>query len=547
MLVVDAAWSEAAVADQRADWARAVLRSGRDDRSAEPVYIVIDADAQPTAALRARWTLRLFELDHDAPYAAVYAVRRRDGRLLPLVAANHQSSMAVHETRGAELRRVLVASARRGRRARRPTARDLAAAVAATKAAYDPTRPEFNAAPGPLRPAALALLLAAARRGDDAAAALAHQTLEAMARGGVRDQLDGGFFQATRDPGWRVPDFARTATLNAALLGVYATAAAQLGERTFADVARGIAGYLLGTLRDPNARAFFTSQAADEAYYTWTSREVTSAVPVSHVQAACMHFNVQPAARLLTDPRKNVLYVAADADAIARDVGQPATAVALQVEEVRALLLAARAARAAPRRDRTRYVDVNAQVVSALLAGARALRETTWQTPARETLAWLDGACFAGGIPAVPHEVGEGSASPDPYLGDYAALGRALLDAHACTGEPRYLARAEAVGTRLLAHFCDRRSGALLDAPGDSLVSRAFWPEQPLEDLGGASPTATAIGLLQDLGRLTGRRRYREAASAALRSAARAAADDPLAASGYYLALGEWLTTGTMI
>ena len=152
-----------------------------------------------------------------------------------------------------------------------------------------------------------------------------------------------------------------------------------------------------------------------------------------------------------------------------------------------------------------------------------------------------------GSTPAVPHRVAEGSARGDPYLGDYAALGRALLDAHARTGEPRYLARAEAVATTLLAHFCDRRSGALLDAPRESPVSRAFWPEQPLEDLAGASPTATAIGLLLDLGRRTGQGQYHQAAAGALRGAARAAADDPLAASGYYLALGEWLPKGNTI
>jgi uncharacterized protein YyaL (SSP411 family) len=548
VLVVDAVWSETGGADQRPDWARVLgPRSGLDGQPVEPMYVVVDRDAQPAVALRVRWTLRLFEVDEALPHAALYAVRRHGGQLLPLLAACRGSSLEADEARdrvlarlsanpgdarrrAGELRRALVASARRGWRVRRPPTRHLARAVAAVKAAFDRAGPEFTAAPGPLRPAVLALLLVAARQGDDGAAVLAHQTLEAMARGGVRDQLDGGFFRAARDPGWRLPDFVRTAALNAALLGVYTIAAAQLGERTFAEVARGIGNYLLTTLRDPNTGGFFASQAVDESYYTWTSHEVTAALPVEMVQAACMYFNVQPAARVVTDPRKNVLYVAADADAIARFVGQPVATVTAQLADVRAPLLAARAEREPPRLDRTRYVDVNAQVCSALLAGASALGEPGWQTTALQTLNWLEEVCFSGDTPVVPHRT---------YLGDHAALARTFLDAHACTGEPRDLARAEAVATTLLAQFRDRASGALLDAPRPSLVSRAFWPEQSLEDLAGPSPVAVAVGMLLDLSRRTGRTHYQQAAEAALGSAARAAAEDPLAATGYALALWD--------
>src|SRR5262249_44328184 len=154
------------------------------------------------------------------------------------------------QARATELRQALVASARRGWRVHPPPARHLAAAVTAVKAAFDPTRPPFTAPAGPLRPAALAPLVVLAEPRDDAAASLAHRTLAAMSHGGVRDWLDGGFFQSARDPGWRVPDFVRPAGLNAALLGVYASAAAQFSDQTFGDVASGIADYLLRVLRD---------------------------------------------------------------------------------------------------------------------------------------------------------------------------------------------------------------------------------------------------------------------------------------------------------
>jgi uncharacterized protein YyaL (SSP411 family) len=131
----------------------------------------------------------------------------------------------------------------------------------------------------------------------------------------------------------------------------------------------------------------------------------------------------------------------------------------------------------------------------------------------------------------------------EPYLGDYAALGDALLAAHRTTREPRYLARAEAVAAALLAQFRDVGSGALLDVPRRSLVGRAFWPEQPFEDDASASPAALAARLLLDLARHTGQGAYREAATAALRAGAAAAADDPTAAAVYYVALDRLLAS----
>jgi hypothetical protein len=552
---VDAAWN-ASPAAQPLDWVRTL---GLADRAAgefaEPTCVVVDQDDEPAVALRVAWTLRLFGGDEDLPHAAIYAVRR-DGRLLPLAAASRSRvasgdpgdhvrarTRAEAETRALGLRQALVASARRGRRSGQSPAPFLDRAVAAVKAAFDPAQPGFNAAPGPLRPASLALLLVAARRGDAAAAALASQTLMAMARGGVRDQLDGGFFRSARDREWRLPDFGRPARLNAALLGVYATAAMELGESSFADVARGIADYLLGTLRDPSTSAFFASQAIDERYYTWSSQELTAALPFHLVQAACMHFNVQPAARVVNDPRRNVLYAAADAGAIARFVAQAEADLVTQLADIRSALQHARGQREPPRLDRAHYVDANAEIVSALLAAARVLDAPSWQSPALAALAWIDETCCAGEPLRVPHRAPADAASRDLYLGDYAALGQAFLEAHVATGEPRYLTRAEALATALLAEFRNPRSGALVDAGRGSLVNRAFWAEQPLEDIAGRSPAATTIELLLGLFRQTGRAHYREGAHQALRSGLSAAGEDPLAAAGYHVALAAGLST----
>ncbi|HZU07028.1 MAG TPA: hypothetical protein VFB73_13765 [Chloroflexota bacterium] len=553
VLLVDTAWTEVAVADRRDAWLQALLPTGRPPA----IGVIVDGDAFPDVALRLRWTLRLFDAEEALPYVGLFAVRPRDGRLLPLHALGGPLTAAKHAAREAALarwaqdratvealaaqyRRALAASARRGWRASPPLARHLAEGVAAIMAAMAVEPGDTVQGAVPTRPAVLALLLALAARGDASAATEARRLLQRLARSGMRDPLDGGFFHGVRALRQPVPDFARTAADNAALLAVYSQAAAQLGDADCAAVARGIAAYLLQTLRDPATGTFYASQAADEPYYTWTSREVAAALPFQLVQVACLHFNIQPAARLFADPRKNLLYVAMDEAAIARFLGQTRETVADQLAAARRALLAARQARPAPPIDRTRYVDVNAQVAWALLAGAAALGEPDWREAALETLAALEAACFASETPRVPHRLPAG-VPLGPYLSDHAALGYALLAAYAHTGQPRYLARAVHLADTLLAYFRDPRTGALLDVPPDSLTSRAFWAEQPLEDPAGPSPVAAAAQFLLALWRHSGEERYRQRAVEALRAGARAAADDPRAAAGYYLALAALL------
>jgi uncharacterized protein YyaL (SSP411 family) len=552
-LLVDAAWRAGGVGEPDAVRARALVPPDR----AAAVYVGVDVDAAPAVALRARWMLRLFEVAEALPQGVVCATRPGAPGLLPLYALPARLNDALLAARDGALaawaadpgaqaaqaanrRRALAASARRGWRARPALAAVLADGIAATAAAIEPASGGVGAAPGTLRPVAYELLLAAAARGDDAAGETVRRALGRLAGRGMCDPLDGGFFHAARDATWRVPDFARTAAGNAALLTVYSAAAAQLAEPAFAAVARGIAGYLLSTLRDAATGAFYASQAADERYYTWTTREVAAALPYDRVQSACLHFSVQPRGGPLADQSRNVLYPDMDAATLASYVGCTPTEAAARIGEVRAALLTARGERAAPPLDRTLYVDVNAKVVSALLAGAAALGEAGWRAAALGTLARLEAACFPSGLVAVPHRVGDDAAPADAYLGDYAALGRALRDAHAATGEPRYLARARMVADALLARFRDPRSGALLDAPRASLVSRAFWLEQPFEDDADRAPAAAAASLLLELARQTGNGAYRAAAAEALRAGA-AAADEPAATAGYYLALAALL------
>lgn len=560
---MDAAWRERAVVAARPELAA--------DVAAElPAITWVHADeaAHPDLALRLRWALRVFHDDAALPHVSLWLPITGNPRLRLLYAGTAGSTTEGAMARrlsqwtaepagvaaeGRLWRRALVHSARRGWRA----ALDLRQCLGAFSCMIlDVVRSyEDRLLPG-LRPQAYQLLLVAAGAGSAPAASTVRMGLSALARSPLRDPLDGAFYQGTPDRPGAVPTLARTAEDHAALLVLYSRAARTLevprapaqgagagpaADPSFADVARDCARYLLDSLRDPATGGFRASQGAVEAYYGWTSSEALAALPYDVVQVAFLHWNVQPRGGRLADPSRNLLAPTRDVGEIARLLDLSPTAVAAGLGTAREALLAARARRPAPSLDDALYVDVNAQVVSALLAGAAMLGEPGWATTALQTLDWLESHCFQDGTAHVPHRVGPEGTAGGPYLSDHATLGHALLDAHAHTGDARYLTRAETVAAVLVGQFRKPRGGALLDVPADSLTARAFWPEQPLEDGTWPSPASEAARLLVRLARAHGHTRYEELAAEALRAGAWAASHEPVDAAGYYLALAELL------
>ncbi len=152
--------------------------------------------------------------------------------------------------------------------------------LAGLRDAYDNAHGGFGSAPKFYLPAALELLAARSWTGDSSAREMFVRTLEAAARGGVYDQLGGGFHRYSVDERWHVPHFEKMAYDNAALLGLYADAYALTGREAFRRVAGQTAEWMSDTLADPRGRGFYASQDADASsdddgdYYTWTAAEI---------------------------------------------------------------------------------------------------------------------------------------------------------------------------------------------------------------------------------------------------------------------------------
>ena len=408
----------------------------------------------------------------------------------------------------------------------------------------DPENGGFGNAPKFPHPAAHDFLLARAATGDAAARDVVAFTLERMRAGGVYDQLGGGFHRYSVDAEWVVPHFEKMLYDNAGLLRNYARGAAQLGREDLRDAAFDIVRFLREVLQQPDG-GFGGSQDADRGpgddgdYFTWSLDELRAAVPDAHLaRLVATHYHVEPHGDMHHDPRRNVLRVAADADALAAAFRLSPEDARLSLARGKALMQAERAKRPAPFVDPTRYASWNGMAIQALLehGGLHGDRDADAMA-----LRALDAFLATAFEPDRGFARSPGSPQFG-FLDDNAQMLDALLEAHHATGERRYLAAARQTADVLLKRFA-HPAGGFMDRAAD-LAPRAesmtlAAPERPTQDAPTASPNGVACRALLRLADTTGDARYRDEAMAALRALAPEAARLGLFGGALLLAMHE--------
>jgi uncharacterized protein YyaL (SSP411 family) len=396
------------------------------------------------------------------------------------------------------------------------------------------------------------------RTGDPHALLVATRTLEKMGRGGVFDQLGGGFHRYSVDASWVVPHFEKMLYDNAELLRNYVHAYQATGTPLFREIADGIVRYVLGTLCDRERGGFLASQDADQDlgddgdYYTWTEEEARAALEPEEWEVARAAFHLEGPGEMAHDRRRHVLFVHKDPDAIAALLGASEDDVRRRLGTAKRRLLAARGMRKAPFVDPTVYTSWNGMMISACLEAWRALGRTDAREAALRALERLiadaygagsgqtDPRADGGGGPRGFHHVAGGSGVTG-LLDDQVQSARALLDAFEVTAEGRYLALAEATMRYVLEAF-QTPWGALQDRAGDARGTPAGPPGLdvafvPVQDA--PTPAGNAVGaiVLDRLAMITGEQRYREAAGRILEACAPGQAPHGLHAATLALAL----------
>ncbi len=204
---------------------------------------------------------------------------------------------------------------------------------------------------------------AAAREEDKHLLAMAETTLEKMARGGVYDQLAGGFHRYSVDERWLVPHFEKMSYDNSELLKNFLHAS-QVSEKhdweaSFTDTAQSIVLWVNEVLSDQENGGFYASQDADYSldddgdFFTWTLDEIRAVLTPEEARVIELYYDVEAQGEMHHNPAKNVLWIARGFNEIAQDLGRDPDDIVTIKLSAEAKLMKARLARPTPFVDKT--------------------------------------------------------------------------------------------------------------------------------------------------------------------------------------------------
>ena len=416
---------------------------------------------------------------------------------------------------------------------------------------FDAQHGGFGQAPKFPHPSALDLLIEQyARTGDERLRNLIVTTLEHMANGGVYDQLAGGFHRYSVDERWVVPHFEKMCYDNSELLKNYVHGYQATGSEFFAKVARDIIRWMDEWLSDRERGGFYASQDADISmdddgdYFTWTLDEGRAVLTEEEAQVAALHYDINEIGEMHHNPAKNVLYVRAPIEEIARRMSLSAERVLSLLDSAKKKMYAARLQRPTPYVDKTVYVGWNSMCVSAYLEAANVLGLDDARHFALRSLdrilseAWRPrrGLLHVVAYSDPKAELREVSG----LLDDYAATAIACIDAYEATADLSYFKFARAISDAMIEKFFDPTSGGFFDAEpaaeGTSLGVLSTR-RKPLQDspTPAGNPMAT-IALLR-LHHYTGEAAYRDKAEQTLETFAGVAEQFGIFAATYGVAV----------
>ncbi len=353
-----------------------------------------------------------------------------------------------------------------------------------------------------------------AATGDEALREMASATLTAMARGGLRDHVHGGFHRYTTDSRWRVPHFEKMLYDNALLVPAFIEGWRATGEREYEQTAHDILRFVSEEMTAP-VGGFYSATDADSirsetgqreegAYFIWTRAQIEAALGKQDAPLASALWDVTDEGDL---EGANVLRRETPIAEIAAQFEMTEDAVEAKRDEFKDKLRRAAAARPKPLRDEKILASWNGFMIAAYAEAAFAFDEPAYATAARRAARFVLDAMRVDG--RLQRSFFRGALSGDGYLDDYAAMIAGLLSLYEATGEIEWLEETIALNEVLDEHFGHPNGGYHFTADDhEELIVR----QQPAWD--GAEPSGNsvqAMNLLR-LHELTSDDRYRAAA-----------------------------------
>jgi uncharacterized protein YyaL (SSP411 family) len=413
----------------------------------------------------------------------------------------------------------------------------LSNALSALRRSFDPIHGGFGSAPKFPHALELKLLLRlGARFGDRTAPHMVRHTLEKMARGGMFDQLGGGFSRYSVDEKWLVPHFEKMLYDNALLVTAYVEAWQVTRDPFFRQIAEETLKYVDHGMTS-DVGAFYSAEDADSEgeegkFYVWSEAELRDVLGAELGDFAVRVWGVTPGGNF---ERHNILFRARSDEQDAAHFGLTVEAFRDKLAEVKRKLIPVRAKRVWPGRDEKILTAWNGLMISAFAKAGAAFGVDHYISAATAAADWClthlrdaNGRLFrsAGA---------DGTAKLAGYLEDYACLADALVSVYEATCTVKYLRAATELAEVMVKHFADPSGPGFFFVADDheALIART----KDVHDGSTPSGNAVAVTVLLRLAKLLDRRDYFAKAEAALRGYRDTMADHPAAAGQMLIAL----------
>ncbi|HJX38750.1 MAG TPA: thioredoxin domain-containing protein [Anaerolineae bacterium] len=390
---------------------------------------------------------------------------------------------------------------------------------------FDPRQGGFGAAPKFPQAMVLGFLLREYyRSGNTLALRIVERTLEKMARGGLYDQVGGGFHRYSVDDRWLVPHFEKMLYDNALLSRVYLRAYHTTGKPLYRRTAEETLDYVAREMTSEEG-GFYSSQDADSEgeegkFFVWTAEEIKAALGDEDGDLFNQYFGVTEAGNF---EGKNVLSVPRDLDVVAHLAQVPMERLEDVVSRGRGQLFSLREQRVHPQRDEKVITSWNGLMLASFAEAARVLDEQRYQQIAVRNADFLLRELQGNG--QLYRIYAGGQRKVRGYLEDYASLIGGLLALYEATFDQRWFLEARALAEEMIPRFKDSLGAGFYDTDGEEeLITR------PRDWQDGALPSGNSLAadVLLRLTALTGAGEYEELAQGILAVMSPTMAQHPL-------------------
>jgi uncharacterized protein len=407
----------------------------------------------------------------------------------------------------------------------------LSEAYLTLKQNFDLQNGGFGTAPKFPQPMALEFLLTYFRRFQDTGSLeMVELILEKMARGGIYDQLGGGFHRYATDSRWLVPHFEKMLYDNALLSHVYLHGYLATGKQLYRRIAEETLDYILKEMTAPEG-GFYSTQDADSEgvegkYYLWTYDEIVQAVGEEQGKIINDYFGVTAEGNF---EGQNILH-------IANGIIPGASS---KIEQAKSSLLKKRQQRVKPSRDDKVLASWNGLMLASLAEAASVLERQDYLAAAVANGSFLVNSMISHGYLRRTYK--DGVAKISGYLDDYALVIEGLLSLHQATFSGNWLRQAIKLAETMIELFWDDATKTLYYT--SDMHENLFVRPRSIYDSPLPSGSSAATSVLLKLATLAGNERFRQIASQSLRSMRDFLEQHPLGFANWLCALDFYLST----